>query len=984
MKGKFFDIQIIKYTFLSSIFIISCAISLFAQQRTRQTAETVSNNSIAQESLIIYPKPIRFEKVSGKLLTPAIIVYKGNRENLSIELNGAPLKYKTELDSLKVMLPLTGNKSELVFKQKGRVIKSQEFFPYIPSDWNYFKNGTIDILSSSHQDIAWMNTPDYCRIERIDKIIEPAMNMMKGSPDFKFGMEQTLNLMELIKQDTAYKSLAIKKYKSGQFGWGATFNQPYEGLESSEQLVRQLYLGKKWMKDNFNGQIDSHTAFNMDVPGRTSQFPQILHKAGVKNLFISRFKEGFYNWYSPDGSKIFTYSPGNYGWAIMFYKYFDEDAATAMHKLHEVLKNWNQYYSSRNIPPHYAVVISNDAAGPSFYQNVLTEWNEIIKESGLHIPTLKYSTADQFLNSVNVPEAKIDSISGERPNLWLYIHGPAHYEAIKAKRAAAIHLPASEMFNTIAGLLDNSFAAYPKKQFDTAWYKSIYPDHGWGGKNGDITDSIFRAYLEQGDSIAVQTLYPALNKIAVKVNTRKSNPFIVFNDLSWSRKALATVPLKDTGVEYIVQDASGNLIPSQLIRNADSVSLAFVTNEVPAVGYGTYYLAKATNNGLNKNTAPTNAFENEYYKIEFGNGGIKKLYDKQLKQDLLNTTRFAGGDILDLGYDGLDAGEFTEITPANMKQFDKFSNHTSTWTITAEGPVLITFECRYKINDVDLIQRITVYNQLKKIDFEYEIPDWKGVKGRQLSFALPINSNTAIISYDVPMGIATVHQSELQMRPGGWGWDGTYSQKPEEIHPRESQNFVTASSNNFGLTLSSTLAVFDWIDPTRDAVSYPVLQAVMLTSQKSCHGEGPWYYQKGKHIFRFSISSHLPGWKNGFAFGIGNNHALYTVAPVSDKKGILPERLSFFKSSSPFSLITTIKKADSDNGVILRVVNMDNKPANNTIQLFKNINSLKKTNLIEAGGIALKIHGNEIKFPLNRSSIETFKIGLINSNNKLR
>lgn len=938
----------------------------------------------AQESLIVYPKPIHFEKINGQLITNAIIVYKGNSENLSVYLNGKEVTFKASLDSLRVKLPLTGNKSELVFKQNGTVINSQIFYPYIPSDWDYFKNGTIDILSSSHQDIAWMNTPEYCRIERIDKIIEPAINMMKGSPDFKFGMEQTLNLMELVNHDSSYKSLAIKTYKSGQFGWGSTFNQPYEGMESSEQLVRQLYLGKKWMKDNFNGQIDSHTAFNMDVPGRTPQFPQILQKAGVKNLFISRFKEGFYNWYSPDGSKIFTYSPGNYGWAIMFYKYFDEDAATAMHKLHEVLKNWNQYYSSRNIPPHYAVVISNDAAGPSFYKDVLKEWNEIIKVSGLQIPTLEYATADQFLNSVNVPKAKFDSISGDRPNLWLYIHGPAHYEAIKAKRADAIHLPAAEMFTTIAAVLDNSFAAYPKKLFDTAWFKSLYPDHGWGGKNGDITDSIFRSCLEEGNQIALQTLYPALNKIAEKINTSKPNPIFVFNDLSWGRKSLALLPLKDTATKYLVKDANGVLIPSQIIRAADSVSLAFVTNEVPAIGYSTYYLSKAANKDTYKNVAQSNAFENEFYKIEFGNGGIKKLYDKQLKQDLLNTTRFAGGDILDLGYDGLDAGEFTEITPPNMKQFDKFSNHNSSWTITAEGPVLITFECRYQINDVDFIQKITVYNQLKKIDFEYEIPDWKGVKGRQLSFALPLNSNTATISYDVPMGISTVHQSELQVRPGGWAWDGTYAQKPEEIHPRESQNFVTASSKNFGLTLSSTLAVFDWIDPTRDAVSYPVLQAVMLTSQKSCHGEGPWYYQKGKHTFRFSITSHQPGWKNGFAFGIGNNHALYTLVPANTKKGLLPEQLSFIKSSSPYSLITAIKKADGDDGVIVRVVNMDNKPVKNTIQFFKNINWLKKTNLIEEDISVVKIDSKEIKIPLNKSSIETFKIGLINKNNKLQ
>src|SRR6185437_2772669 len=190
--------------------------------------------------------------------------------------------------------------------------------------------------------------------------------------------------------------------------------------EASEQLVRQLYLGRKWMKEFFKGRIDARTAFNVDVPARTPQFPQILASSGVKHLFISRFKEGFFNWYSPDGSKIFTYSPGNYGWAVMFYKYFDVDAPTAMHKLHEVLRNWNTYYASRHIPPHYAVVISNDASGPVYYDRVLREWNRLVDALGISAPHLRYTTADQFLDAVDVPEARIDSISGERPDLWLY------------------------------------------------------------------------------------------------------------------------------------------------------------------------------------------------------------------------------------------------------------------------------------------------------------------------------------------------------------------------------------------------------------------------------------------------------------------------------------------------------------------------------------------------------------------------------------
>ena len=116
-------------------------------------------------------------------------------------------------------------------------------------------------------------------------------------------------------------------------------------------------------------------------PDAHLQSPQILEKAGIKYLFVSRMKEGFFNWYSPDGTRILTYSPGNYGWALLVYKYFEGDAITALQKLHEVLKNWNDYYASHNLPPHYAVIISTDAGGPKDYSKIIGEWNEIAKST---------------------------------------------------------------------------------------------------------------------------------------------------------------------------------------------------------------------------------------------------------------------------------------------------------------------------------------------------------------------------------------------------------------------------------------------------------------------------------------------------------------------------------------------------------------------------------------------------------------------------
>ena len=98
--------------------------------------------------------------------------------------------------------------------------------------------------------------------------------------------------------------------------------------------------------------------------------------------------------------------PGNYGWSLLVYKYLEEDAITAMHKLHKVLQNWNEYYRERNLPPHYALVISTDAGGPKYYREVIDGWNEIARNSGMNIPEIEHSTALEFLQDVDVPESK--------------------------------------------------------------------------------------------------------------------------------------------------------------------------------------------------------------------------------------------------------------------------------------------------------------------------------------------------------------------------------------------------------------------------------------------------------------------------------------------------------------------------------------------------------------------------------------------------
>lgn len=931
----------------------------------------------AQNTIVGATEPMTYAKKDGRLKIHSYIKLntKDFKGLLKAKLDGNDLKLqKTDVsDSLLVWLPMIGEKNVLEVYAGNKKLADQVLTPLIPADWGYFQRGTIHIIQSSHQDIGWMDTPDYCRKDRINETIIPALEIMKKDADFTFEMEQTLNLMEFLDEHPERKDEIIQRYKEKRFTWGATYNQPYEGLSSGEQLVRQSYYGRKWIRENLPG-CDDRTANNIDVPGRSMQMPQILAKSGIHNLFVSRMKEGLYDWTSPDGSKVLTFTPGNYGWASLKWKFFEKDAVTAFGKLHHRSLLWSDYFKKHNIPAHYAILMSCDATKPTNYRKIIEKWNSIVQLAEIPLPALAGSTAEQYFELVNTKDSDFEKVHGERPDLWLYIHGPAHYEATLYKRDAAILLPAAESFTTINSLLDNSLNSYPRKSFDRAWMASIYPDHGLGGKNGDITDRVFQDSLKLSRDMGQSLLQHSLVSIANKVNA-SANDVVVFNDLTWNRTELARVEVASS--DMTLKDENGRGISSQIIKENGKLMLVFMAENVPSMGYCTYRLAK----GKSKSEQPgeiaakDNAYENKYYKVLLGNGGVQSLFDKELNKELLHTSKFKGGDIIEAGYTGNGAGEFTKITELTPGDISAVSEWKSNWKLAENGSLFAVYENIQPTKNATIIQRIKLYHSLKKIDFDVTLQNFNGEHNRQYRIAFPLNMGENTIHYEVPMGVLQVGKDEMKTIPGGWAWGGTYSNHPADTHPREIQNFMSASGNGFGLTMSSCVAVGDWVDPSREQADYPILQGILLSSHKSCHGEGNWYHQTGTHHFRFSVSSHPEGWKNGYQFGIAANHPLFVVKKET-KGGELAKQQSFLSVSDPLVALSLIKKADEDNHLIIRLTEMEGKDKKVTLKLPLAAKRVIKTNLIEEEERVLTTSGEVITLDLPHHSIETYKIEL--------
>ena len=60
----------------------------------------------------------------------------------------------------------------------------------------------------------------------------------------------------------------------------------------AQQLVRQAYYGRKWIRENLPG-CDDRVANNMDVPKRTWQMPQILARVEFLIYLLVEWERGY-------------------------------------------------------------------------------------------------------------------------------------------------------------------------------------------------------------------------------------------------------------------------------------------------------------------------------------------------------------------------------------------------------------------------------------------------------------------------------------------------------------------------------------------------------------------------------------------------------------------------------------------------------------------------------------------------------------------
>lgn len=550
-------------------------------------------------------------------------------------------------------------------------------------------------------------------------------------------------------------------------------------------------------------------------------------------------------------------------------------------------------------------------------------------------------------------------MQGDWPNTWLYIHGPTHHKTVNEGREAHQKLPIAETLSAILFKLDNQ-NAYPQKQLGEAWFNAIYPDHGWGGNNGAITDSLFHYRFETANKIATNIIDKSLKRLYSSIDFKTEGiPVLVYNPSSFRRTSQVVCDVDFEGFADVVNkkvmnfelvDFEGNSIPYQNLAGSqyqDGKKIVFVAKSVPPTGYQTFYLKEiATKKKQDLNIAS----ENKFYMLVFANGGIKEIFDKELGINLLNSDKFLAGELFTMQSIGTGAGEFSHVQQPDMTGFESSSKINSSWNCTENGPVKTVWETTSLMAYNNYRIRVALHHQQKRVDFEYDLLGFDGTQYREFRCAFPLSLNNAAIKYHSPMAISEVRKTELEGIAGRAHSRLLYDEELKNIHPREVLNWFAASDEKNTVLISTDVSVFDWIDPTENPVNYTVLQPVMLASRRSCNGKGNWYLQPGDHSFKYSLTSGKTADMDLMRTDLETNRELFAVADINQRtteNKSLPETLSFFEIDDPGVLVSTIKKAEDNNDLIVRVFDYSGKTHEVELKSHFKSNHLFSTDMLE-------------------------------------
>ena len=842
------------------------------------------------------------------------------------------------------------------------------------------QQATFYLTGNSHIDAAWL-WPWSEAVDVVRRTYGTALQLMNEYPDYTFTQSAAQYNEWLADKYPPMNDEIKKRIKEGRWEVvGGMWVEPDLNLPSGESLVRQLLVGKRWYEKNYG--VDVKVGWNPDSFGYNWQLPQIYKKSGVDYFVTQKMSWNDTNqlpfklfwWESPDGSKVLTYFPQGYGNRDLGPVRLADDLATAR-KYSPGLSDMMDLYGvgDHGGGPTRAMLdqgfhwAAPDHVTPKYqFGTAISYFTTVENDIAPESPVWNYQSIAKGYTPPPAVPGKI-SIPTWDTELYLEFHRGVYTTQANHKRN--MRTAEEEMLDTErwASLAWLDGRKYPGDELTVDWEKVLFNQfHDLAAGSG--IGVIYRDAQKDYDWVRWSTneiSRDALQTVSEHIDTQNKGsdltPVVIFNPLGWERSGNVTVhiqlPVGNSPDAYRLVGETGDAAHSvATVIHRDSqtgeVELSVPAENVPALGYKVVWVDYAPDStpavpkGTESESGNSFTLENSNLRvvIDKSTGCITSLYDKRANFETL-AAGSCGNELqafkdLPKRYDAwnIDPGTY-DPPPTLLNNVD---------SITADGSTAVRITRTWQSSK--FVQTISLAPDADYVNVDNQV-DWHE-RHTLLKAAFALAATSPFATYEIPFG--SIERATTRNN----SWEKAQFEVP-------AQRWADLGDGKQGFSL---------INKTKygyDAVGN-LLRLTLLRSPTSPDPEA----DQGHHHFQYALYPHAGTWKDALTVRHGWEYD-YTLKGMvtTEHAGSLPAEHSFVSVSPDNVVLTAVKKAEDDKGLIMRVYEWAGKDSTVEFHVPPGATGATVTNLMETPqGDPLTIADNAVKVPIHPYEILTIRV----------
>ncbi|WP_348641819.1 alpha-mannosidase [Terriglobus albidus] len=848
---------------------------------------------------------------------------------------------------------------------------------------------TLYVVPYAHLDTQWRWEFPQTISEYLLKTMRVNFDYMDRYPHYVFNWTGA-NRYRLMKEyfPSDYERMRGYIAAGRWYPAGSSVEEGDVNLPSAEGIFRQILYGNSYFRKDFGKASEEYML--PDCFGFPASLPSILAHAGIKGFSTQKLNaewqpapkiggpnspeqtpEGIpFNvgmWYGPDGKAVIAaLNPGGYG--SNTYTDLSKEPTEAVANAPQLTSEERARLSPqqlaalppprRNVEPNWVKRIDLDGkvtglfadyhyvgtgdVGGATQESTVKLLEAIVTKSKTVLPTpprgafamgetpkatesgaevqvgegpvhVVIATADQLFK--DIPPSMTSKLPTVKGDLELINHsaGSLTSQAYHKRWVLKNELlaDAAEKASLAASWMGG--AAYPQQRLNDAWMLAL-GGHFHDTAAGTATPKSYEFAWNDDAIVANQVsgiLTSASQTIASGLDTEGSGiPVVLFNPLNVEREDVVEADLHFPGAapkSVTVTDAQGKEVPAQI---AEGKVLFLAT--VPSVGYAVYHVQAAQKAAPSTGLKVTNSFlENARYLVKLNaDGDVSSIYDKQTKKELLSApVRLA------------ISNDKPKQWPAWNMDFDQeqaaprsYVAGKPTIRIKENGPVRVALEITREAEGSKFVQTISLSagNTGNRVVWANNI-DWKTLSAN-LKATFPLSASNENATYNWDLGtVQRPNANERQFEVASHKWIDLQD-RSGSFGATILTDFKNASDKPNDNTIRLTLLRSPGLQPSTNGRPIPY----------SDQANQDW----GHHEFVFGLAGHDGDWRSAQTDWQAYRMNAPVIAFQTGKhQGTLGKSFSLVHLNNSRIRVLALKKAEDNDDTILRMVELDGRPA---------------------------------------------------------